>query len=841
MSYEKSIVDIVRANMSQYFDHCEGLYSLKMDEIALNPRIRWSPYTNEIVGFCYNHKDNVGSFQFINHLILNDVKKKFLDQKIHLAKDALCIAINKIDSNDTLIKPILLIPLCGKTFELLPFVVKTIIDMFKQFNPKAVMVNISTDGDTYRRKTFNELREASNEIFFSNVKYFSNQFVYGQLGLNFDVKHLVKRIRGILISEKRSIHLIKRSFGRDHIAQLYPSLRHLLNPKDYQNVPFAVKLFEGLLDDKNKITIDNEIYVRIYKEVDCLNEIMKPLLNIFVNPTINLLDQLTQLAYCSHLMFFIYRKWKNKFLTKDLYLDIQSTIQDAFICAELFNRCDKNAKLYLYQLGTDQLESFFGLVRTVTHNVNCDILELQERIKTILQLESVYLKHPNWKRPSRVCKSTYDHSSVASWVGKLDASDINKHMLKYIWNDGFERATEYLKSVGYSDDDFVVRKAHVNILHPLDKQDDVDDEEEEFSDDFHLHLDEHDDDVEELISNDIYCNKEKIEATFAMNGCVVYKANAIANVIHSTSRLSKSRVKRVMGISDNNFEVIGNSNSELDDNLILITDVLATVALNLHDNCLFLLLFTIDKIFINSDSRESVSLDSFSLASFNGTGLKLNAIDETCVIWKGDYIETINDIAGAVCYQIKSNVINKDGDLTLTLLINELSQIKDYLHQQVQCIGVANMKFPKLKIEFKINKLSDFLKIEEPVSASATKFKCKLCRIDVKKERMRQHIGKHILSQDLTHCVNMCGFCGMSGCKIDLKATSGYGNYQTMGADSDCQYFYNFSLKAASKATKRSPCSNRPIMCLICNHCYQHILTSAAPLSLQLLTYILEP
>ena len=32
--------------------------------------------------------------------------------------------------------------------------------------------------------------------------------------------------------------------------------------------------------------------------------------------------------------------------------------------------------------------------------------------------------------------------------------------------------------------------------------------------------------------------------------------------------------------------------------------------------------------------------------------------------------------------------------------------------------------------------------------------------------------------------------------------------------------FCRFNLKSASKVTKRSPCTNRPILCKICEQCY---------------------
>jgi plasmid maintenance system killer protein len=82
-----------------------------------------------------------------------------------------------------------------------------------------------------------------------------------------------------------------------------------------------------------------------------------------VNPKINLLDQLVNVAKCSRLMLHIYRNNRSKFMSKDSYKDIQSTIQNCFLVVKLFNIKYPTKKVYLYQLGTDELESLFGTLR----------------------------------------------------------------------------------------------------------------------------------------------------------------------------------------------------------------------------------------------------------------------------------------------------------------------------------------------------------------------------------------------------------------------------------------------------------------------------------------------
>ena len=56
-----------------------------------------------------------------------------------------------------------------------------------------------------------------------------------------------------------------------------------------------------------------------------------------------------------------------------LYHDVQRMVQASyFACVLLKSR--GGGEMYLYQMGTDQLEKCFGSVRTITHARNCDAL-----------------------------------------------------------------------------------------------------------------------------------------------------------------------------------------------------------------------------------------------------------------------------------------------------------------------------------------------------------------------------------------------------------------------------------------------------------------------------------
>jgi hypothetical protein len=59
---------------------------------------------------------------------------------------------------------------------------------------------------------------------------------------------------------------------------------------------------------------------------------------------------------------------------------------------------------------------------------------------------------------------------------------------------------------------------------------------------------------------------------------------------------------------------------------------------------------------------------------------------------------------------------------------------------------------------------------------------------------MRLDIAWHIMNKDLKDDSHRCGYCGVVGCTISIIKRSGFGLNKTYGAESDCTYFYNFSI-----------------------------------------------
>ena len=119
----------------------------------------------------------------------------------------------------------------------------------------------------------------------------------------------------------------------------------------------AVKLLQMVnnIEDQE----DSAMMSDIIKVIKVFGHIANLLLTIFCDTKINLIEQLVNLSKLSFILIVIFRKHGRAFMTKMLYLDIQSTIQDSYIIAAWFKKkAQSDTDLLLFQLGTDQLENY---------------------------------------------------------------------------------------------------------------------------------------------------------------------------------------------------------------------------------------------------------------------------------------------------------------------------------------------------------------------------------------------------------------------------------------------------------------------------------------------------
>jgi hypothetical protein len=211
----------------------------------------------------------------------------------------------------------------------------------------------------------------------------------------------------------------------------------------------------------------------------------------------------------------------------------------------------------LYQLGTDQLENLFSVIRTITHSSTCDFLELNDRLKMAYQVEQVYNDRPDWRPNNRLSTKTkittiLDHSSVHSWTGDLSTINLG---LETIWEIGCENAKAILKEFGFSDDEFCLNY-DVTTLNPMNVQLNDDNDEEEADNEYTqcnlaneeietaLDDDENEalDEVEEF--NQMVESESLPFAKVLLDGVEVHKSRAINLLVNCPHRQSRDRTTR---------------------------------------------------------------------------------------------------------------------------------------------------------------------------------------------------------------------------------------------------------------------------------------------------------
>ena len=103
-----------------------------------------------------------------------------------------------------------------------------------------------------------------------------------------------------------------------------------------------------------------------------------------------------------------------------------------------------------------------------------------------------------------------------------------------------------------------------------------------------------------------------------------------------------------------------------------------------------------------------------------------------------------------------------------------------------------------------------------------TKKSCKICDKSVDHEKMRSHVDQHFILEECDIAVNLCGYCGLSMtsefCKssLGLYVSSGSKTKGTKKPQSECPYFYPFSMGCTLNCSDINPSSNRQVECELC-------------------------
>ena len=128
--------------------------------------------------------------------------------------------------------------------------------------------------------------------------------------------------------------------------------------------------------------------------------------------------------------------------------------KNVFFCVAKMKVDNPGANFYLVLLGTDWLETFFGLICTaVGTDANVDMLQLGSHASGLTEVITILAEHPDWdygmcclslpvfSQGTSEFTSKVNHISLKDWCGNVSVSNMNLHTC---WILGWKEAKELI-------------------------------------------------------------------------------------------------------------------------------------------------------------------------------------------------------------------------------------------------------------------------------------------------------------------------------------------------------------------------------------------------------------
>ena len=157
---------------------------------------------------------------------------------------------------------------------------------------------------------------------------------------------------------------------------------------------------------------------------------------------LSLQEQLVHLSTAAHILFQLYHHNAAGpcFIPAQSYVDIILMVKNVFFCVANTKVNNPVAKFYIISLGTDHLETFFGLVHTaVSMDTNIDTLQLRSCASGRTEVVTILAEHPKWdygthhlalpvlSKETKDFTSKADHINPWDWQGDISVSGVNLH------------------------------------------------------------------------------------------------------------------------------------------------------------------------------------------------------------------------------------------------------------------------------------------------------------------------------------------------------------------------------------------------------------------------------
>ncbi|KAH9960237.1 hypothetical protein BGW80DRAFT_1136508, partial [Lactifluus volemus] len=471
-----------------------------LDELATEKRIRWDDSTNKFLGTCREHNHSI-PLDFTSERELDMLCDAIAHDQVHLASEATVAAIGALSPKprEYAALPILLSGTCkAETGKQHANLIKAVLEVCTKHstrnNTLYRTVCIASDGEAKRGDalvlvTMSSVLNRSSPIYAQLRPLELMNFLVGpdDITADKDFKHVIKRQRNVLMRNK-GIEIqgfcitpttLRIHLGSNGVAP--HRIQSLLNPNDKQDVILAYSLLKEVWSLPPPPPGSDPVFSRAREALNIYGNFARHLIMPYIQINLDLCAQLTHLSAAAHLAFFLFRDnlARTRFIPTQSYVDIMIMIKNVYFCVAKMKVDNPTDNFYLILLGTDRLETFFGLVRTaVGTDVNVDTLQLGSRASGLIEVAAILAEHPEWDHGTRrltlpvisqhdgEISSKVDHITPMSWEGDVSVAKVNLHTC---WLLGRSKAVELIPELGPALMDLAASdsESSYDILAPL--------------------------------------------------------------------------------------------------------------------------------------------------------------------------------------------------------------------------------------------------------------------------------------------------------------------------------------------------------------------------------------
>lgn len=212
----------------------------------------------------------------------------------------------------------------------------------------------------------------------------------------------------------------------------------MFNPSDRQDVPTAYNLLQDLWTIPSVSDDLRPSYVKTREAIRTWGTLCYHLVTPYTCVDLSLSEQLEHLSAAAHLTLSLYDlnhetgNPADNLMPTILYLDIMHMIKNTFFCVTKAQVDIPESEFFLILLGTDRLETLFGILRTMVGNdANLDLVQLSLCLTGTTKMANILAKYPEWDksprrlhlpfvtRDSKTIPDSADHANPRLWRGSV--------------------------------------------------------------------------------------------------------------------------------------------------------------------------------------------------------------------------------------------------------------------------------------------------------------------------------------------------------------------------------------------------------------------------------------